>query len=1240
MTRAVLLLWWLTLVIIGLGADSLAIHVEAQVIPPQTPVPALTRDRVQVAGTRDIYGPVREQIRSLEANSRQQYHVVVVASTGSGRNATRDYLERMAVDWTRQARDNRELLDTERGVIILLAERNREIAVWGGKTLRDRYGFRGQTIDRDLVKPVFVPRAQANDYTGGLINLLNAIEGWVAKQDLAERKRQEDAVARVAQLSRDARATVDAGRALETEIATELQAKKAAGLTLTGLESRFEKARSALAAASTAVATAPNDALEKGQAATRQLEELRQSLRTLAARQAEAATAVDSQTAATRQAEDLILAQEKTGLPIEPLKQSITDALDRIARARELLRSDPDTALDLVGQARDVTNSTLTRLKNLPDLTRQIETRSTTVRTLDRAVANELAQARGAGATVAQIEARRALLRDQMRAITDTQQSAETTLQLWTDAERELNAQQQAIQAASRERSRAQWAMRGLVAVVAFLVGVPLFLWYRRRQGVRATFDATHREFKELTVRLVDRIDELKERHKILPFHDPDYTQPMSGATEALYKSIQDDLARSFDGWLAMMDALEQAQKVAADRGKSEPQRNREADQLLKDANKSQEIEAGLELTSKNLELLEQAHETARAALVTAREIDTKLADSLKLLASESWPITPYENDRQAAYSTIKSLEDALIADPVSARQGVEQASERMNSILERVQRVRDQIKALDEARGETEAASAEVAKARVGGLLLREANANPDDALDLARRTLVDAKSALEEGDAEKAVLKSNLAKEALQAAREMIQRVRQAKSTMETKLPALTVALNQIGQRLSTVREDLAILEREHAPESWKDLANHPALAGDRLKSAQDALKKSTDLATQDRQQYVTACEQLGRAELAGTEANQLIEAVAARVALLKAARSNAQGRLTTIEREMQDIRSFVSANSGVLGSWAGQSLDAATQAFRAIQADSNAPKANWSALERELAGVSQMLARCRQQATAEIEAHRAWVGQRDALAQRIRQIGDRFRASPTDRPEANRQFDAARKEFDRLGQEIQRRTGDWSTLAARLKTIGEQLDTAERLAADDQQLAKRVIDRLAEADRASREAHGYYRSGIAPDLGVAENRLNQARSYLDIQAYEDALEAADAAIVAIREARGEAERQADRRERDLERENVLRRRTAATSSSSSTSAGGSIDLGSVLGPMLGTMIGNSLSQPNTSGPGAPANYSASPGGFESAASPPTPPSSSDSAVSSTSWSDSSGPAEGSSDVSQTSW
>jgi len=97
--------------------------------------------------------------------------------------------------------------------------------------------------------------------------------------------------------------------------------------------------------------------------------------------------------------------------------------------------------------------------------------------------------------------------------------------------------------------------------IVLGVLGLLGLFWLRKRH-LQRKFDRQFKGFREQAVALMDKLDALRQRHKTLPSTDPDYTQPLAGATLALYNEVETDLNGLWEHWLRVMAVWDQAQAL------------------------------------------------------------------------------------------------------------------------------------------------------------------------------------------------------------------------------------------------------------------------------------------------------------------------------------------------------------------------------------------------------------------------------------------------------------------------------------------------------------------------------------------------------------------------------------------------------------------------------------------------------------------------------------------------------
>lgn len=220
------------------------------------------------------------------------------------------------------------------------------------------------------------------------------------------------------------------------------------------------------------------------------------------------------------------------------------------------------------------------------------------------------------------------------------------------------------------------WALLGLpaarlpVALILFFGALglaALVFLHQRGRRLQADVDEEFKRFREEAVRLMDQIDALRQRHKTLPSTDPDYTEPMTGATLALYNQISADLDRLWDRWLNVMEVWKQAEqrmRSASRFGTGGP--TEEARQMLAAGGLEELLRRSSDCKA-DLDRLNLAHETASKAMKEAR-LEIAEAERTTLGGAQT---------QEAVASCRRELDEAaaiLTADPIGAGDRVEAA--------------------------------------------------------------------------------------------------------------------------------------------------------------------------------------------------------------------------------------------------------------------------------------------------------------------------------------------------------------------------------------------------------------------------------------------------------------------------------------------------------------------------------------------------------------------------------------
>ena len=177
---------------------------------------------------------------------------------------------------------------------------------------------------------------------------------------------------------------------------------------------------------------------------------------------------------------------------------------------------------------------------------------------------------------------------------------------------------------------------------------------------------------------LMDRLDALKERLKLLPATDPDFQVPMDGETLELYNALQATVGKLWDRWLQVMDTLDKAQKLSG--ATSSPfQRKKllDAEALLDQKGVFEEIEAQSQACVSDMDRLNQAHESARGLVQAIGEAKTRLDTQLAAVEKLGLPTAPYQDDLTAIVAGTTQAGTRLTADPIGAGSALEEIRSR-----------------------------------------------------------------------------------------------------------------------------------------------------------------------------------------------------------------------------------------------------------------------------------------------------------------------------------------------------------------------------------------------------------------------------------------------------------------------------------------------------------------------------------------------------------------------------------
>ena len=212
---------------------------------------------------------------------------------------------------------------------------------------------------------------------------------------------------------------------------------------------------------------------------------------------------------------------------------------------------------------------------------------------------------------------------------------------------------------------------------VALMVGMALAgvaalaLLYVRKRRVQEVVDAQFKGFRERAVALMDQLDALRKRQKELPTTDPDFTEPMAGATLSLYQGVASDLDALWERWLRVMDIWRTAQgRLRAGSGLT-TRAARDAGALLKSGDLDR-LHALAGSCKEQLDRLNLAHERARAALKSGRHELARLRGAVDKGTGVLLPGDPHHAEIESAEAAFSEAEARLVSDPIGAESTIQ----------------------------------------------------------------------------------------------------------------------------------------------------------------------------------------------------------------------------------------------------------------------------------------------------------------------------------------------------------------------------------------------------------------------------------------------------------------------------------------------------------------------------------------------------------------------------------------
>ncbi|HKI17104.1 MAG TPA: hypothetical protein VKA15_04465, partial [Isosphaeraceae bacterium] len=648
------------------------------------------------------------------------------------------------------------------------------------------------------------------------------------------------------------------------------------------------------------------------------------------------------------------------------------------------------------------------------------------------------------------------------------------------------------------------------------------------------------------SVHVMDRLDGLKERLKLLPVEDPDFSEPMTGETRAFHDKIQAQVAKLWDRWLEIMNQLDQAQKLTSKVSSPFDQKKvYEAAKLLEAQGLFDEMEAEAQTCATDLDTLNAAHENARSILEAIVAGQPKIDIQLDAAKKVNLPTAVYQDEHAAIVAVTAQAKASLTADPMGTKTALELVKSRTAALLARIERVVTLFGDAQKTQANLDAVKRQLAGHRAEGLALVEEGGNPDQFLSQAAQAHSETIAALGGGDPDAGA-------EKLESARTL---VKQAENTIEgVKKAKAFCILQQTGRARETERLRMALpqaesyqqqLEREFAPNSWQAVARNLDQARSLLATFDRLAAEAASAASNTAQKYLGAAkmfEQLGQQQQIVL---RLMSGLGEQLNSLLAARSECQKQRRELDLAANRVEQFLRQNAGVVGDMARESFASASKSLAANLSGFDVARPDWPAVRQALAQAGEEFAIAQSHAETDVRTHEQLKNEFSQVRQRADRVYALLAGHREDRLAANQSYQAAADVLDQVSVDLNAPRGESTRLLEQVRGAAADLERAEQMAQEDIRLAAQAMAELTEARRAIQQSQSYFAMGVAIDPSAAEAELMQAEQLLDAQDYEAAIRRGGAAIQAMRQAQNFAAQQAQRRQ--MEQEAELRRRAA---------------------------------------------------------------------------------------------
>ncbi len=568
------------------------------------------------------------------------------------------------------------------------------------------------------------------------------------------------------------------------------------------------------------------------------------------------------------------------------------------------------------------------------------------------------------------------------------------------------------------------------ISVAVVIAAVFGLMWFVHRRA-RGQLAQRIKDVRSRATDVMDRLDALKERIKLLPTLTADFQQTtMAGETAKLFDGTKDRTGRLWDRWLQVMESLDRAQKLAV--GVGSPFRKkalRDAEAALEQKGVFEEIDEGIKSGSDALDGLDHAHESARVEIAADRAAIDKLRERVESIGKLGLPVDPYQAVLHTLVEHHGALEQTALSDPIGARSLLESDRKNAEELLGRIDRLAGLYAEAQKLATTLDALRRQVADHRSKGLRLDEQGGNPDPALARADEARTAVLASLQAGDAEAAAGELESARSLADEARATIERVREARDYCRREAPERARVTERLRAAMPHAEADYHRLEGEFAPSSWADVARGMDQVRALVDSFDPIAAEAANEASETSQRYLAAAGTLRGLAQQQKTALRLMSGIGDRLNALTAMRDECRKRRDELEAAARRVEDVFRRNDSLVSTMAVDLLGEARRNRDAVLAAGDRPRPDWTSIREGIARAIESFSVAQDQAEVDIRGHQQLSEEYDRARAELERIAGLLSGRREDRPAANRRFRSAAEVLDQLAQELATPHGEWT-------------------------------------------------------------------------------------------------------------------------------------------------------------------------------------------------------------------